>query len=74
MCKAWEDQRRIDKAEGKAEDIIDLLEEIGEPSPALEKLIMEQTDLEMLRNWLKLASRAKSIEAFEQAAGLLERV
>ena len=35
MCKAWEDQRRIDEAKGKAEDIIDLLEEIGEPLSAL---------------------------------------
>ena len=51
-----------------------LFRSIGEPSSALEKLIMEQTDLEVLRDWLKLASRAESIEAFEQAAGLLERV
>lgn len=78
MCKAWEDQRRIDKAEGKiegkAEDTIDLLEDIGELSTELRRLIMEQTDLEVLKNWLKLAARAKSIEEFEKAAGLLERV
>ncbi len=74
MCKAWEDQKRMGEVKGKAEDIIDLLEEIGEPSSALEELIMGQTDLEVLRSWLKLASRAESIEAFEQAAGLLERV
>ncbi|MDE5698114.1 MAG: Rpn family recombination-promoting nuclease/putative transposase [Lachnospiraceae bacterium] len=78
MCKAWEDQRRIDKAEGKiegkAEDTIDLLEDIGELSTELRRLIMEQTDLEVLKNWLKLAARAKSIEEFEKVAGLLERV
>ena len=74
MCKAWEDQKRMGEVKGKAEAIIDLLEEIGEPSLALEELIMGQTDLEVLRDWLKLASRAESIEAFEQAAGLLERV
>ncbi len=74
MCKAWEDQKRMGEVKGKAEDIIDLLEEIGEPSSALEELIMGQTDLEVLRSWLKLASRAESIEAFEQTAGLLERV
>ena len=74
MCKAWEDQRLDGKAEGKAEDTIEFLEEIGEPSPALRKLIMEQNDLEVLRRWLKLAARANSIEEFEKAAGLLERV
>ena len=65
MCKAWEEQKRI----GRVEDIMDLLEEIGETSSALEKLIMEQTDLEVLRRWHKLAAKAESIEAFEKAAG-----
>lgn len=78
MCKAWEDQRRIDKAEGKAEGkaeaTIELLEDIGALSPVLRRLIMEQTDLEVLRNWHKLAARVKSIEEFEQMAGLLERI
>ena len=82
MCKAWEDQwyygkvegKAEGRAEGKAEDTIELLEDIGEPSPSLRKLIMEQTNLEELRRWLKLAARAKSIEEFEKAAGLLERV
>lgn len=67
MCKAWEEQKRI----GRVEDIMDLLEEIGETSLALEKLIMEQTDLEVLRRWHKLAAKAESIEAFEKAAGLI---
>ena len=67
MCKAWEEQKRI----GRAEGIIDLLAELGEPSSALEKLIMEQTDLEVLRRWIKLAAKAESIEAFEKAAGLI---
>ncbi len=67
MCKAWEEQKRI----GRVEDIMDLLEEIGETSSALEKLIMEQTDLEVLRRWHKLAAKAESIEAFEKAAGLI---
>ena len=82
MCKAWEEQRLYDraegraegKAEGKAEDIIELLEDVGIPSPVLRKLIMGQTDLEELRRWHKLAARAESIEDFEKAAGLLERV
>ena len=32
---------------------------------------MEQTDLEVLRRWHKLAAKAESIEAFEKAAGLI---
>ena len=78
MCKAWEEQRLYDraegKAEGKAEATIELLEEIGEPPSALRKLIMEQTDLEVLRRWHKLAARAESIEDFERASGILEKV
>lgn len=70
MCKAWEDQG----LDGMAEGTIDLLEDIGELSIELRKLIMEQTDLKVLRNWHKLAARAKSIEEFEKAAGLLERI
>lgn len=70
MCKAWEDQKCI----GMAEGTIDLLEDIGKPSSELRNLIMGQTDLEVLRNWHKLAARAKSVEEFEQKAGLLERV
>ena len=74
MCKAWEDQRCIDKAEERAEATVELLEDIGEPTAELRNLIMEQTDLEVLRNWHKLAARAKSIKEFENATGLLERV
>ena len=82
MCKAWEDQwyygkvegKAEGRAEGKAEATIELLEDIGEPSPSLRKLIMEQTDLEVLRRWHKLAARAGSIEEFERASGILEKV
>lgn len=74
MCKAWEEQRLCGIAEGKAEDTVDLLEEIGELSPSLRNLIMEQTDLEVLRIWHKLAARANSIEEFEEKAGILEKV
>ena len=70
MCKAWEDQRRM----GKVDAIMELLEDIGEPSSALEKLITEQTDLEVLRSWHRIAAKAESIEAFEQAAGIMANV
>lgn len=53
---------------------MELLEEIGELPLSLRKLIMEQTDLEVLRRWHKLAARAESIEDFEEKAGILEMV
>lgn len=59
------------RAESKAEDIIELLEDVGEVSYSLRSHIMGQTDLATLNRWLKLAARAQSIEAFERAAGLV---
>jgi len=70
MCRAWEEQRLY----GKAEFIVELLEEIGELSPSLRNQIIEQTDLEVLKKWHKIAARAESIEDFEEKAGILERV
>ena len=61
-----------EKADGRAEAIIELLEDLGELSDSLRSCIMEQTDLELLRKWLKAAAKAKSIEEFEQAVGLLQ--
>ena len=58
------------KAEGKAEAVIELLEDIGEPSETLKKYIMSQKDIAVLRSWLKAASKAGSIEEFEQAIGI----
>lgn len=63
--KAYEAEKRIrekGKAEGKTEDIIELLEEVGLISEELEKRILAQKNLELLRTWLKLASRSRSIE------------
>lgn len=63
--------REEGKAEGKAEAVLELLEDIGEPSEKLRNYIMKQTDLEVLRRWNKIAAKADSIKNFEQAAGLL---
>ncbi len=63
--------REEGKAEGKAEAVLELLEDIGEPSEMLRNYIMKQTDLEVLRRWHKIAARADSIKDFEQAVGLL---
>lgn len=75
--KAFEVEKRIRDegraegiAEGKAEAVMALLEDIGLVSEALEKRLREQRDPEVLRKWLKLAARAESVEEFERQAGL----
>ena len=52
------------KAEGKAEGILEFLEEIGPVSDELRERIMSETDLELLRRWLKQAAKADSVETF----------
>lgn len=65
--KAEDDYVREEgKIEGKAEDIIELLEEIGTVSEELKRKISGQQDLDMLRTWLKLAARVGSTAEFEQ--------
>ena len=59
-------ERAEGKAEGKAEDIIELLEELGSVSEELRTIIMQETDLNVLLKWLKLAAKAESVEQFKQ--------
>ena len=80
MCSSFERLLNKRKAEGwtqgklkdRAEAVIELLEDLGELSDSLKTSIIEQTDLELLRKWLKAAARAKSIEDFEQTIGLMQ--
>ncbi len=76
MCSSFErllmKENAQGRKEGKAEAVIELLEELGEPSNALKKHIMEQTDIKVLSGWLKDAARAESIEAFEKSIGLVQ--
>lgn len=65
IIKAFEDERAEGKAEGKAEAIIELLEEVGELSAELRQTILEQKDLEILRDWLKKAAQIQAVEEFE---------
>lgn len=50
---------------GKQEDILDLLLDCGSVNEELQQKIMQETDTEILKKWLKSASRANSIEEFE---------
>lgn len=51
----------------KAEDILELLKDYGTVSSNLHDIIMGQEDSAVLQQWVKLAARADSIEAFQQA-------
>ncbi|MCM1539480.1 MAG: 3-isopropylmalate dehydrogenase, partial [bacterium] len=59
---------RQGRAEGKAEDILDLLSELGEVTPAVREQLYSQKDDVTLRAWLKLAAKAESIQDFVKAA------
>ena len=58
------------KAEGKAEDILELLSELGAVPKDIQDAVMETQDLEALKDWLKTAAKAGSIEEFRAKTGL----
>lgn len=60
----FEEMLRDERAEGKAESILKFLEDVGGVPEELRKTIMEQRDLEMLDDWMKLAAKADSAEQF----------
>ncbi len=49
---------------GKAEDVVELLEELGPISDEVREKIMTEKSLETLRKWHKLAAKAESMEEF----------
>lgn len=57
-------------ANGKADDIIELLRDLGKVPEELYNTIMKQEDLEILKQWLKLAAGASSIEEFTDKANI----
>ena len=71
----WEKRERLIRKEEyedwKAEDIIVLLENLGEISEELRAKIMAEKDLQVLSKWLKLAAKADSMEAFLEKKNLI---
>lgn len=61
------DERMLGKAEGKAEFVLELLAEYGEIPESVRGKILQETDLEKLARWHKLAAKAESIEQFVEA-------
>lgn len=64
MCKALDDLIADGKAEGKAESIIELLEEYGEIPDNLKIRIYAQHNLLLLSQWHKIAAHVNSVEEF----------
>lgn len=67
--QAWEEKiydRNEGKQEGKAEAVLELLEDLGTVPQELKKIILEQSNLDILRRWLKLAAKAETIEEFKE--------
>ena len=64
-----QETRRISRAEGKAEAILELLQEYGSVPEELKEKIMKEQDMDRLGRWLKLAARAKSVEQFAEEIG-----
>lgn len=50
--------------QGIQQGIMELLSELGEVSTELSDAIYSQTDLDTLKNWLKLAAKAEAINDF----------
>lgn len=71
VCKAIDDMIEEGRMEGiiqgKVENVVELLEEVGQLSESLKKRISEETNLENLSKWLKLAAKSKTIADFETA-------
>ncbi len=51
---------------GTVNDIIELLEDIGEVPENLKNRIMKEENRDILRKWLKLAAKAGTVEEFEK--------
>ena len=57
---------RDERAEGKAESVIELLQEIGPIPEQLQERIINEKDMSLLLKWLKLAAKSESIQQFEE--------
>lgn len=65
MCEIADRIRQEGKLEGKIEDILELLEELGQVPARIIQHIRQETDLTVLVRWLKCAASAASISEFE---------
>ena len=59
-----QETRRISKAEGKAEFILELLEDIGTVPEDVRTRILKEKNTDILSQWHRAAARAESAEQF----------
>lgn len=67
MCKALEEYYNDGVAEGEASAVIELLQEMGEVPKELCDKIYKEKDLNLLKDWIKLAAKSDSISSFEKS-------
>ena len=72
--QSWEEKiyerdkgREEGRTIGKAESILDILQELGEVPEGVKDCILAQQDITVLKGWLKAAIKASSIEEFEKS-------
>lgn len=65
MCEIADRIRQEGKIEGKIEDILELLEELGKIPAKIVRHIRQERDLMVLARWHKCAAAAASIAEFE---------
>lgn len=63
-----QEMMKKERREGKAEVILDILEESGTVPEKLREKILEETDLAVIKGWIKLAVASDSVEAFASKA------
>lgn len=59
-------ERKEGKIEDRIETIMELLADLGPLPEALKERLENETDMNRLRVWCKLAAKAESIEQFEK--------
>lgn len=70
---AKEDGRMEGMLRERAAAILELLSERGDVSAELRKVIVEQTDIAVLREWCRIAASSEEIEDFERQIHVLQQ-
>ncbi len=60
------------EAAGKAERVLELLEDLGKVPDELRERILSESNLPVLKQWLKAAAKSESLQAFLDQAGILD--
>lgn len=57
---------------GKAESVLELLEDLGKIPKELRERILSESNLPVLKQWLKAAAKSESLQDFLDQAGILD--